>query len=76
MVKKILKYELQDIIFGNERLGEKNLIQAATYYLRASKRANTNAQKSEFIKEQEEQLLIPFIEANHWFKRGLEMIEN
>lgn len=65
-----LKDELQSIISGTGRQAGKNLIQAATDYLREGQKTSTNAEKNELLsKEQETTELIKWInDQNLWFK--------
>jgi Serine/Threonine/Tyrosine Kinase found in polyvalent proteins len=63
-VKNQLKYELQHLIFGNERLRQGSVIQTVAYYLSRSKGASATTQTTEFDKREEEKQLIGFIEQN------------
>ena len=63
-----VKHELQDIIQGNDREEQENLIQATARFLRRSKTAGTESQKIEYSKEQETKSLVSFIYSNKlWY---------
>lgn len=63
-----LKHELQTIISGIGNHATTDFIQAATHYLRESKKASGNAQEFELSKEQEAKKLISWIDLNNlWF---------
>src|SRR3954464_11961301 len=59
-----LKNELQSIISGNGSVSNGKIIQAIAGYLRRKKEAIPEAEKAEFGKEQESQVLMEFIEGH------------
>ena len=64
-----IKNELQDIISGNGKVKHGSPIQAINFYLRREKKANSNVEKAKFIKKQETEILLNYIEQNNlWFK--------
>jgi hypothetical protein len=65
-VEKSLKYELQNLLSGNESIGARSLIQTIAHYLRKSQNSSAEVENSKFIKEQEKQALIPFINQNNF----------
>ena len=68
----IVKHELQNLIQGNGREGEEDLIQAIACYLRASKVAGAGTQKNEYSKEQEAKSLISFIDDHAlWYEQEI-----
>jgi hypothetical protein len=64
-----LKHELQSIISGNGSVRNGKVIQTITDYLRRKKTPVSGIKKAKFIKEQETQVLIEFIDSkNLWYK--------
>ena len=57
-----LKHELQDIISGNGAVSQGEAIRAVAHYLRRKKEAVFGVEETKFLKEQETQVLIEFIE--------------
>jgi hypothetical protein len=63
-----VRHELQTLISGIGNHSTTDFIQAATHYLRKSKKTSGNAQESKLSKEQEAKKLISWIDQNHlWF---------
>lgn len=63
-----MKYELQNIISGNERIGQSELIQTIACYLSRSKSEDSRTKKTAFSKREEEQYLTHYIENQAlWF---------
>jgi hypothetical protein len=64
-----IKNELQDIISGNGKVKHGSPIQAINFYLRREKEADSNFETAKFIKKQETEILIDYIEHNNlWYK--------
>ncbi|CAN5124507.1 hypothetical protein BH09BAC5_BH09BAC5_18910 [soil metagenome] len=64
-----LKHELQNIISGNGSVRNGKIIQTITEHLRGEKKAIQGIAKAKFIKEQETQVLIDFIDSKSlWYK--------
>lgn len=64
-----LKNELQNIISGTGKVKHGSLIQAVNFFLRREKASNPNAEKPEFLKKQETEILITYINQNNlWFE--------
>ena len=57
-----IKHELQNIISGDGQVRHGEIIQSITRYLRGKKKANSGTEKTKFIKEQEKEILLNFIE--------------
>ena len=64
------KYELQNLISGAGAVTKGNLIQTISRYIRRSQEAGTNAEKEEFIKEKEAEIIIAFAKKNSFFYSG------
>ncbi len=62
IILKELKYELQNILSGKSSDGHGSLIASITRYLTGSKTPGATPEKNEFIKEQEKEKLIEFVE--------------
>ncbi|MBX2901722.1 MAG: hypothetical protein KF775_18880 [Cyclobacteriaceae bacterium] len=63
-----LKYELYHIISGISKNSARDLIEAAAYYLRESKKAGRDVETIEFTKDQEAARLIEWIDkSKNWF---------
>ena len=56
-----VKNELQNIISGNGPVRHGEIIQAITSYLKGKKGAGSAAEKTEFSKKQETEILIDYI---------------
>ena len=56
-----LKHELQSIISGNGSVRNGEIIQTIADHLRGKKKAISGIEKAKFVKEQETQVLIDFI---------------
>jgi hypothetical protein len=67
-----LKHELQSIISGDGSVRNGKIIQAITSYLRRKKKTVQGTPKAKFLKEQETQVLIEFIEAKHFWYDDLD----
>ena len=68
-----IKNELQHIISGESTERPENLIKTTQSFLRRSEEAGTNAQGTEFSKEQEEKRLINFIDKNNfWYTNAID----
>ena len=67
-----LKNELQSIISGNESVRNGKIIQTITNYLGGKKKTVSKPEESQFDKEQEEKVLIEFIETNNFWYKNLE----
>ena len=67
-----LKHELQSIISGDGSVRNGKTIQAITSYLRRKKKTVQGTPKAKFLKEQETQVLIEFIEAKHFWYDDLD----
>ncbi len=59
------KYELRNIISGNERVGQKSLITTIKNYLSTSQKTSGNTETTELTKKSEEKQLILFIDQNN-----------
>ncbi len=68
----LLKYELQNIIFGTGTVTKGDTIQSICHYLTEGKIAGTNAKEKEFIKKQETTQLVAFAESNNFFYTGID----
>lgn len=67
-VQMTVKHELQSIISGISDKTTENLIEAAAYFIRESKKTSGSTQKPKFTKDQETEKLITWIDANnYWF---------
>jgi hypothetical protein len=65
----LLKLELQNIISGNGEVRYGNFIQTVNNYLRREKKAVSDIKEVKFLKSQETEILINYIEQNNlWFK--------
>jgi hypothetical protein len=63
-----IKHELQNIITGNGKVRNGEIIQTITYHLRGKKETVSTTEKTKLIKEQETQNLIEFINSkNFWY---------
>lgn len=63
-----IKHELQNIITGNGKVRNGKIIQAITNYLRRKKETVPTIKKAKFVKEQETQILIEFIDTKRlWY---------
>lgn len=63
-----LKHELQSIISGNGSVRNGEIIQTIADHLRGKKKAISGIEKAKFVKEQETQILIDFINTkNLWY---------
>lgn len=63
-----IKHELQNIISGNESVGNGKVIQTITEYIRREKKAVSNLAEGKFDKKKETQILKGFIShANLWY---------
>ena len=67
-----LKHELQSIISGDGSVRNGKTIQAITSYLRRKKKTVQGTPKAKFLKEQETQVLIEFIESKHFWYDDLD----
>ena len=67
-----LKHELQSIISGDGSVRNGKIIQAITSYLRRKKKTVQGTPKAKFLKEQETQVLIEFIETKHFWYDDLD----
>ena len=56
------KYELQNIISGNAAVRHGKIIQTIAYFLREKKRAVQESQETDFLKDQETQILVEYID--------------
>ena len=64
-----LKHELQNIISGNGSVRNGNILQTITNYLRGKKKAISESEKAKFLKKQETQILIEYIDSHSlWIK--------
>ena len=64
-----LKHELQDIISGNGSVRHGKAIRAIADYLGGKKKAISGAEKGEFLKEKETQVLIEFVDSGSSWQR-------
>jgi hypothetical protein len=65
-----VKHELQRIISGNGSVRNGKIIQTITDHLRRKKKTVSGTEKAKFLKEQETQVLVDFIEnQNLWYKQ-------
>ncbi|MFN8278343.1 MAG: hypothetical protein U0T84_12745 [Chitinophagales bacterium] len=63
-----IKHELQHIITGNAAVRNGEIIQSVANYLRGKKKTVSETENTKFLKEQETQILITFIENKSlWF---------
>lgn len=63
-----IKHELQNIISGNESVGNGKVIQSITEYIRREKKAVSNLAEGKFDKKKETQILKGFIShSNLWY---------
>jgi len=67
-----LKHELQSIISGDGSVRNGKVIQAITSHLRRKKKTVQGTPKAKFLKEQETQVLIEFIETKHFWYDDLD----
>jgi len=67
-----VKNELQNIISGNGEVRHGKVIQAIAGYLRGKKTSISGIEKTKFLKEQETQILIHYIESNNLWFRGFD----
>ncbi len=67
-----LKHELQSIISGDGSVRNGKVIQAITSHLRRKKKAVQGTSKAKFLKEQETQVLIEFVETKHFWYDDLD----
>jgi hypothetical protein len=67
-----LNHELQGIISGDGSVRNGKIIQAITGYHRRKKKTVQGTAKAKFLKEQETQVLIEFIEAKHFWYDDLD----
>lgn len=68
----MIKYELQNLIQGTGGDSKTNIIQKITRHLRASKKASSGIEVTEYTKRQEEESLIKLIEKdNLWYRQSI-----
>lgn len=68
-----MNHEIRNVISGNSRNSERNLIQTALFFIRDGKRASTKIEKSEYLnKENEIKKLVLFADINKlWYSDKL-----
>src|ERR1051326_7768144 len=70
-----IKHELQDIISGDGSVRHGKVIQAINRYLRGKKEAVPQAEKAKFLKEQETQDLIEYINSSRLWYQGIDEVK-
>ena len=72
----LLKNELQSIISGTDHVTKGAAIQAIAGYLRKSKTTGADAEKKEFLKEQETPLILDYARSHHFLFADLDKSKN
>jgi len=69
-----MNYEIRNVISGNSRSSERNLIKTALFFIRDGNRASTKIEKAEYLnKENEIKKLILFTDINKlWYNDKLD----